>query len=270
MRFQILVVFVAGYLASMTSGALVAQEDWDERFMAQAKRYEITIRDSKEKCELLDRPILNYTNPARLGNNGAVFLWTHDSVPMVVGTCFTYVYRDRTNRKNAFNVLTDKPIKATITGETVWTPPQDSLQLKPIPGAPTPAGNQRLREVQARSLSRQFSLAVTNRDGSVEQCRLMAKPLYTYESEHRSGSLFSFAVGTDPEAILVIETTKKEGQEPQWSYAWARFTFYALSAKHKQAEVWRVESSENLLGDITLRPDYQQERYVTFRAEHLD
>ncbi|MDM4016502.1 hypothetical protein U8335_20740 [Roseiconus lacunae] len=262
-------ILLAGSLLDVAP--LPAQEvDWHQRFAEQAAKYELSHRESGATFEMLEKPILHYTTPTRMGGDGSVFLWTDQSAPVAIGTCFTYVYQGRTNRKNAFNVLTNQPIKAVYEKQTVWMPPENAIGFKAIPNAPPPAENPRSRETQMRGLSRQFSLEVTNRDGRVEQCRLMSKPLYSYETEDRTGSLFSFAVGTDPEAVLMIEQSADSSGKPQWHYAWARFSFYPLTAKHRGIEVWRKEGSENLRGSLLLRTDYQQERYITFRPEYIE
>lgn len=241
-----------------------------ERYAEQAAKYRITIGESNRELRLVETPLLNYSNPVRHGGDGSVFLWTDASVPAVVGTCFTYVYQGETRRKNAFQVLANEPIQASFDDSLIWSPPAESLAFRPIPGAPTPASASRQRETQLKGMARQFSAEITNRDGRVEQCRLMSKPLHTYETERRSGALFAFAVGTDPEAILWIDRMQSDQGKLHWQYAWARFTFYPVAGSHQGREVWRVAGSENLLRSIFDRPDYQRQPYITFRPEYLD
>ncbi|MEX1027586.1 MAG: hypothetical protein WD049_06210 [Candidatus Paceibacterota bacterium] len=114
---------------------------------------------------------------------------------------------------------------------------------------------------------------MTLKDGRKEQCRLVPQPLYRFDSDEAdesAGAIFSFAVGTDPEAFLILDRRNDDSGEPRWHYAMVRFTFYPLEGFLDRQSVWKVEQSESLTTNIFSRPDYQREPYITFRAEWLD
>jgi hypothetical protein len=69
--------------------------------------------------------------------------------------------------------------------------------------------------------------------------RLLTKPLYRYEAtgDLIDGALFGFVLGTDPEALLMIEAYKTP-EGTQWRYAFAAMTVYGLFAKLDGTEVW--------------------------------
>src|SRR5262245_28981017 len=62
-----------------------------ERFKAEAEEYDIRL-DSRPKDKLVLRkePLLRWDNPARTGEDGALFVWTFEGRPEVIGTIFTY------------------------------------------------------------------------------------------------------------------------------------------------------------------------------------
>ncbi len=248
-----------------------AQEaDQSDRFLAQADRYRFEVAGSDDVFKRVEKPLLNWKNPARSDEDGAVFLWTHKGQPAVLGTCFTFVYKTEVRRKNAFRVLSALPIVGSCGGTKMWSPPPNTLRYMDFDDAPSPGTTERQRHTQLRGLARQFAVEVTDRDGDVEQCRLMPNPLYRYDSADSAGALFAFAVGTDPEAVLIIDRQVDDAGVPVWRYAWSRFTFYKLMASLNRMPVWEVERSESLRGSILSRPDYQREPYITFPPQVLD
>src|SRR5947207_1209940 len=104
-----------------------------------------------------------------------------------------------------------------------------------IPDAPPAAETAKKRQLQMRSLARKFSgaLADRNEDAKFTQLRLMAKPLYQYESTggpDREGAVFALVTTNDPEILLIIESRAvAEGRE--WVYAAARMHYCRLQLK---------------------------------------
>ena len=95
-----------------------------------------------------------------------------------------------------------------------------------------------------KALSRDFSATIKSLEGEVSELRLLPQPLYRYEpkgGEVLDGSLFSFALGTDPEVLLLIEARRIKDAW-SWQYAIARFNYAELSAKFKDEQVWHVDS----------------------------
>jgi hypothetical protein len=217
------------------------------------------------------QPLLHWSNPARNGERGAVFLWTDQDQPVVVGTCFTYTYDGESRRKHAFHILRDDAIEATNRDRVMWTPARANVIRSPLPGVPLPAATPAQRTSQMRLLARKLAVTLTQKDGRQELCRLVPQPLYQFQSKNGdSGAIFSFAVGTDPEALLFLEAREDDTGKRSWQYTFARFTFYPLAATFNEAPIWKVEKSASASDNILTRPDYQRLPYITFRAEWLD
>ncbi len=95
-----------------------------------------------------------------------------------------------------------------------------------------------------RALARDFSAETQDDKEQHWELRLLPQPLYRYEStdpDVLDGAVFAFvtSAGTDPEAILVLETRKPAGGgDPVWHYAVARFTDLNLWVRHKGTVVF--------------------------------
>lgn len=244
-----------------------------DRFREEALAYQFTYLASGKTLTLQPQPVLHWSNPARNGEDGLVFLWTDDDKPCAIGTFFTFTSKDEVRRKQSFRVLTNGAIQATNAGREIWNPPKDSVEYRPLMDVPPPAPTPSQRNAQLRLLSRRFAVQLTLKNGRKEQCRLVPQPLYRYDSADMSqpaGAIFSFAVGTDPEALLILDRQNDESGKPRWHYAMVRFTFYPLEGFLDQQSVWKVDQSEDIRTSIFSRPDYQREPYITFRAEWLD
>jgi hypothetical protein len=58
------------------------------------------------------------------------------------------------------------------------------------------------------------------------------------------GALFCFALGTDPEALLMLESRPgKDG--PEWQFAFAPMTGFALNAFWKGTKIWTKPAEGN-------------------------
>jgi hypothetical protein len=76
-----------------------------------------------------------------------------------------------------------------------------------------------------------------------EELRLLARPLYRYEPDGGDvidGAVFAFAMGTDPESLLLIEAVKR-GAASQWQFAFARRTSGELEGRHRGKVVWKAD-----------------------------
>jgi hypothetical protein len=214
-------------------------------FVADAKAYTMTLRGAKEvPLEFSPQPVLHWGNPARNGEDGAVFVWLADGRPAAIGSVFQYPARGVVIRKHAFHSLSEQPIVAQFeNGLEVWSPKTAGVKFAAVPDADPPADSARRRLAQMRDLARQFSVEMVDQRASKSELRLMTQPLVRYEpkaGETQDGAIFAFAIGTDPEALLLLES-RKSGDAARWEFAFARFHFVTLTAQHNGKQVWRVE-----------------------------
>jgi hypothetical protein len=97
-----------------------------------------------------------------------------------------------------------------------------------------------------------------NADNSDRQeLRMMPQWLYRYGREGTAcldGAVYSFAMGTDPEAVLLLEAFKSNEDAYQWQFAFVRQTSGALEGRWKKNVVWTAEKFPN--GDEPTLPHY--------------
>jgi len=139
--------------------------------------------------------------------------------------------------------LAPETISASGINGWRWSSTRIGLKLEPIPRAPTPAATGRERLLQMKALARRFS-AIED-DGPTHgkfTLRLLPTPIHHYTdaaSDHLDGAIFGFATGTNPDLLLVIESTQAPGiSSPSWSYGFARIGGADLSGRLDGAITW--------------------------------
>lgn len=241
-----------------------------EKFKAEAAEYIVRLQSRQSEKLILEKdPVLRWSNPARTGEDGATFVWTLDGRPEMIGTIFTYLYNDKVNRKHEYHSLATEPLTAGFRDKEVWAPNSAGVKFAPVAGAPPPAGNSRLRLTQMKALARDFSASMKETDGDSFQLRLLTQPLFRYEPEDKrvlDGALFAFSLGTDPEALLMIEARPVAGGH-QWQFAVARFHYIDVKAFHKDREVFHAEPLPKIDNLNLGASEYRDSIYATYHVE---
>ncbi len=259
-----------GALVSQVPGAPIAEAPAAgapkaalDEFVAEAKTYRIALGGADDKhLELAPQPLLHWGNPARNGEDGAVFAWLKDGRPEVIGSVFEYPARGVVVRKHALHSLSDQPVIAMFDNVEVWSPKTGGVKFAAVSGAAPPDNSPRRRLSQMRELARQFSVELIDLKDSKSELRLMSQPLLRYEPKAgvtKDGAIFAFAIGTDPEALLLLESRKSEGAA-RWEFAFARFHFVTLTARHENREVWHVEPDRDMHQTVFGASDPQREK----------
>jgi len=223
-----------------------------------------------EKLELRREPVYRWTNPTRVGGQvGEVFVWTYRGRPEVVGSIFSHPAENHQRVMcHELHSLSMAVLVVDRTASEQWAPQAAGVDLKPVEGAPLPAGTAGQRTAQVRSLAREFSGRSLSDAGQAWELRLLPQPLYRYESTDPDvidGALFTLvsSAGTDPEIILALEA-RKTPSGPRWVYGAARFSDMNLWLKHKNQEVWSsIRSEENTFyHDAKHRFRFYQDRII--------
>jgi hypothetical protein len=210
-----------------------------------AGRYEFYAdAGRKAKCERHPKPLLAYTNPVRGQVYGKVYVWTHQGRPEVIGALFDL--RTQGTCFSELHTLARPGVVACRDGKEFWKPSAAGVQFRAVPGAPAPAATARERLLQMRELSRGFSVEREHPEHGKEAMRMMAHPIFRYDSPPTGtldGAVFVFVdATTDPEAYLLLEASGAD--RPTWQYAFARMNIVAFRAKYKDDLVWQVERVE--------------------------
>lgn len=231
----------------------------EREFQKQAEAYAFALDAARKSTLMLQKtPVMRWTAD---GNFGAVWVWTDQNRPQVVGCLGSF--RNGNNELEGFHefhAITAQPLPRINIGESyVWEPNQAGPPPQRIPGAPVPAATHRLRLLQMRQLAREFSFEL--RSGQqVSQLRLSPAPIYDFESKDpdvTDGALFSYLwdVGTDPEALLLLES-RRTPDGLAWFYVPLRFSWRELSMKHGDENVWHVPERVESRTSKLLRDNY--------------
>lgn len=239
-------------------------------FRAEAAEYVVRLNSRQsEKLALQKEPVLRWNNPARTGEDGATFVWTLGGRPEMIGTIFTYRYNEKINRKHEYHSLATETLSAEFRGKEVWAPAAAGVKFAPVPGAPPPAGSARLRLTQMKALAREFSARMKDQEGESNELRLLTQPLYRYEPADKrvlDGALFCFSLGTDPEALLLLEA-RPAADGHQWQFAFARFHYIDIKAFHNDREVFHAEPLPKIDNLDLGSTQYRDSIYATYHVE---
>ena len=224
------------------------------KFMIDAlAEYNIEVKEQNQSRipTLLPNPALRWTNTVSGTKDGIVGVWTSGGRPDVVvqfaGYGQSWIFH--------FESTSLAPLAMQHNGRTMWTPKAPGVTLRPISDTPAPADTRVKRLTQMRRLAERFEVVddfhpiYTDPKTERHILRLLTKPLYRYETgsdpaagnpatdELIDGALFGFVLGTDPEALLMIEAYKTP-EGAQWRYALAPMTVYGLIGRLDGTEVW--------------------------------
>jgi hypothetical protein len=174
--------------------------------------------------------LLNWSNPIRSSPAGAVFIWTADSRPQLIAS--TYPYPDGIEQE--LSSLSEDPLilNEGDPKEHRFTP---GIQWMDVPNAEAPHRQRSLRLVQMRRIAEQFR--VFGKGNEPFEARLLSQPIFRVPAESPvENAVFAFVQGTDPEAVLLIESKEASG----WRYALGRMTTIAITAEFNKEKVWDV------------------------------
>ncbi len=226
-----------------------------DRFREQMAAYEIRVGSDRQPLAMQDEPVLNWNNPARYGEDGALFVWTRDGRPEALGTAFTFRVGQSLGRAHEFHSLAAEPVTAVSEGVTAWAPRKPGLTFERSKDVPRPAASEPGRLIQMRAIAREYDVDLIKADGETTRLRLVPQPLVRYAAPKRGvtdGAIFSYAISTDPEAILVLEA-RGEGKAAEWFAAFGRFHYETLRATRRDKVVWeadrRLELEQTQFGD---------------------
>jgi hypothetical protein len=241
-----------------------------EAFKVEAAGYVMRLEKRPgEKLALQKEPVLRWDNPARTGEDGALFVWTSQGRPEAIATIFTYRYNDKLHRKHEVHSLALGPLTAEFGGKAVWTPRAAGVTFAPVPSAPEVAATPRQRLSQMKALTRDFAASMRDLEGEQFQLRLLTQPLLRYEPKDGrvlDGALFAFSLGTDPEVLLLLEA-RAAGDSHQWQYALARFHYIDLTVTHSDRKVWHVDPLPDILNLDIGASEYRDSAYTTYHVE---
>jgi hypothetical protein len=185
----------------------------------------------ESKVELVAEPILRYADSTRQTTESGLWIWGAKGRPSAV-LCVEYYPNRKRGPSWLYEIasLSTERIAAQRGEALEWTAKQPGLDLKIIADADPPAARPVQRLAQMKSLRARFTAyehAVI--EGRVE-LRPLTSPLHRYADPAHGitdGAIFSFANGTNPEVLLVLEAHEADGKAA-WHYAIVQLTGGAI------------------------------------------
>lgn len=217
-------------------------EKWSKYYHNRAMGYELSTVDGgkTETLKLIPTPVLRWNNPLRTTTHGECYAWANDGRVRAFATIFSYPHAGGRRVSHEFNAFGDKGLSVAYDGSEFWKVGQgDAPELKPVPESPTVATTAALRVAQMRRIARAFAAESTEND-ETQPLRLLPAPIYRYEQGPDSkadGALFAFVMGTDPEILLLLESSD-EGSTSEWRFTAARHTYTSLKMTYDGTVVW--------------------------------
>jgi hypothetical protein len=202
----------------------------------------VTSEDESIPKRFEEKPIFRYSDPARGIVSSAIWrLGTKGRPLALISTELYPKFYGRPRIVYEFLSLTDKSFNAT-SNDYRWQPSSSALTMKPLPKAPAPAAAATARLLQMKQQAKRFT-ASELAEGQECELRLMPSPIERYtpgDSDRADGALFLLSYGTNPEAVLFLESDGKE-----WRYGVARLSGAArMTVKLDEETAWEVGPSQ--------------------------
>lgn len=212
--------------------AMIGRADEPEKAKDEeltSKRYElmqkrmasVKVKSDEEGFpeQFAEKPIFRYTDPAR--NYVAAAVWKLGDTGRPKAIITTELHRQFQGiPRIVYERLSLTPTKFTATGSDFrWNPEASVLEFKPVPGTQAPDETPQRRLLQLRAIAKRFG---GEELVGKEKCelRLLPQPIDRYTpsaADRADGAIFIAAFGTNPEAVLFIESDGKV-----WNYAAGR------------------------------------------------
>jgi hypothetical protein len=229
-------------------------------------RHDIRALDDRgAKFWFQSEPVLRFTNPVGGSRDGAMFLWLGEGDRPAVAA--QILWTPEQIWWEEFSSLSASPLIAKSPDGRDWNPAKGGVTFKAVPDAPRPAETAERRLRQMRELAEGFSAEHFYKGRTWNTLRLLTKPFARYGkpgSDVQDGALFCFSHGTDPEVLLMLESRPgKDG--PEWQYALAPMTTFAVNSSWKGKKVWSLpERYSGTAGDPS---STFHSRYTSIRDE---
>ncbi len=239
--------FMIAFSSCFRGGFIAAQEKKSAEQIEAAKRKDLDkIAESVEFLfadgqtgSLVKSPIFSWSNPERQSDGGLLYMWTKSGRP--VATLGIWRVNEPTKKSGyEYQSLTPELFEAKSSKLGNWSPEAGGVEFGRLTEVAAPLADNRRRQNQMRQIARDhFSAEIDPGTPNSEQLRVLPTPVFLYDEKPKDvidGAVFSFASGTDPEVLLILEARKISNDEG-WFYAMARSTSHAVSGRCNGVEV---------------------------------
>ena len=209
----------------------------------------LELRDvNGDPIPLIDRPLLAYTESARVNSNGTVWAWGTSGRPIAFLELFQGSSKD-TNWVQAVTLTAPRHVVLTVPEVGRWQPPIGTIDFQLIADAPPPDEKSAARLRQIKELARRFSAhEFWDPNNSRFELRVLPQPVLRYSdpaAEIQDGAAFIVAHGTNPETVLLIEAQGATLEAARWRFALARSSHAEAHVELDGHEVWKCDRTNS-------------------------
>ncbi|MDA1054066.1 MAG: hypothetical protein O3C40_26760 [Planctomycetota bacterium] len=217
----------------------------------------ITLNGANEKLTRVEEPIQRWNNPVVQISDATVFVWTLGGLPTVIAQVAELFDGDLWQE---FQSLSPESLDGRYGNESFWAPTSDGIRWMSASIAGLPAETTEARLIQMRRVVQRLQASDLFEFKKPSRLRLLSTPLYRYSAPKAGvldGAIFSFALGTDPEVMVIVEA-HKDRDAHKWMMAFARMTGFACTVTLDEKEIWSCHAMP-----------WPHPRASTFMAHHL-
>lgn len=201
-------------------------------------------------------PVLRYTDSTRRNTDASLWIFGAEGRPAAIVGIEHYPNRPR-DPKWLFEVasLSTERISLKRGTELNWTARTAGAKFQSLTTMMPIAEQPPARLTQMKALQRRFTAhEQTPVEGRIE-LRPLIRPLYRYQDATEGvidGVIMSFANGTNPEVLLILEARRSE-TGAHWQYALVQITGAAVTAELDGEPIWASGEAD---------PPSQRDSYV--------
>jgi hypothetical protein len=247
--------FVAVAAGHLSSAAIAEEPAADQQrqslkqLLEQSTDWYDLFPDAEAKDRLRPQIVMRWQNPVRTQTgDGVLAIWTRHGRPEAMASIFQW---DDDICHEFGSLSRSNTLIGRDKSDVIWSPKKSGVEFRDVPDAPIPASNRAARLRQMKVIAERFTARLPDRnveDANLEVLRLLPTPLCRYELEEsndadpslKDGALFAFAMGTDPEVILLLEAIGHE-DKASWQFAFCRATGWGADASLGDKVVWSVK-----------------------------
>ena len=214
-----------------------------------AEAIQVTVGDGEDRkqAKLISQPLYRFSDQARLHSDGSVWAWAVAGRPVMM-----VEFRTANRTKGAWGhdlvATSNVQLSAEVAGRGRWAPQEPDFKLLPIPDSAPPAKTAAGRLRQMKQFARSLSASEVWQ-GQRSELRLLSTEVHRYSDAASGlvdGAVFIFVVGSNPEAILLVEAHQAgsvPGAAGSWKYGLARMSAATVIFLWRDTEVWAVPES---------------------------
>jgi hypothetical protein len=181
----------------------------------------------------VEKPLFRYFDEEHRIPDATLWVWTHAGRPVAFQKVDGNNFASGRAGTICFASVSERLITAKWRSHGEFKATKPGVTFRPIPDAPEPSDNPRLRASQIKSLKDRFTARMGNgTQAAPKAARTLPKPMYEYfapETKMPVGAVFAMtSTGTNPNFLLLIEARPESSGKLRWEFAHARMTGSAV------------------------------------------